>query len=277
MSVILISRNQASEVLQPADGTLDFPSSSVATKFSAILGGWLPAAFTMWTDEFRPTFIESTTQRVTVGCFVVDQSSRPTSDDALIEQRLDQRYLSRTGTRDRRRERQPMPVGEDHGLSALASLGLAYQITPFFAEENVPSAIVSFQLMRPFRSSLRSKRAQASSQIPASVHRWSRRQHVVGDGKDLGRSFHRAPVRSIQRIPSTQLRGSIGGRPRQPVRASCGNRSEISRHCSSVSSCLGSILDPAGQFARKSRDRTDMVVSFLTTNTDQNRISFSYH
>jgi hypothetical protein len=50
----------------------------------------------------------------------------------------------------------------------------------------------------------------------------------------------------------------MSGRPRQPGRASCRNRSEISRHCSSVSSCLGSILDPAELLAPMSRDRTDI-------------------
>jgi hypothetical protein len=74
---------------------------------------------------------------------------------------------------------------------------------------------------------------------------------VLGEGKCLGRSFQRAPLRRIQRTPSTQGRVGARGRPPLAEGAGSGNRSLIKNHCSSVSSGWGSILDPLGQQPRR--------------------------
>jgi hypothetical protein len=71
--------------------------------------------------------------------------------------------------------------------------------------------------------------------MPASVHSRNRRQHVEGEGKQLGRSFQRAPVRRIQRMPSAQARAGARGRPPCGDRGFSGNKSAIKDHCSSVS------------------------------------------
>jgi hypothetical protein len=148
-----------------------------------------------------------------------------------------------------------MTVGEHHDLGAFAALGLAHAFAPFFAEENVPSANDSSRLTFPFRSSARTKRAQAFSQMPAWVHSLSRRQQVAGEGKYFGKSFHRAPVRRTHRIPSTHRRGSTRGRPPLEDGGLWGNRSAINCHCSFVSSYSGSILDPAAGTSVPGRDR----------------------
>jgi hypothetical protein len=49
---------------------------------------------------------------------------------------------------------------------------------------------------------------------PCRSHCCNRRQQVAGLGYRSGRSFHRAPVRKTQRIPSSVRRSSCQGRPR---------------------------------------------------------------
>ena len=151
---------------------------------------------------------------------VVDQSARLGTQNAFFEQRFDQRHFVGTGSWDLSAQRQTTAVDEDHDLGALATLGLTYAEAPFFAEENVPSAIASCQSMRPRRSSLRNSRAQAIFHRPASVQARKRRQQVGGDGKCAGRSLHRAPVRSTREyLRRTRVTCVVGGLPsRKAVR-----------------------------------------------------------
>lgn len=244
--------------MQPADRALDLPASTISTKLASVLSGRDSATSAMRTDQFDPSSRQSLAKRVAVGSLVVNQSLGASREYAMIQQRLDERYLVRAGAGDRRREGQTAGVGENHRLSSLSALGLADHFAPFFADEKVPSANVSPRSRRPSRSSRRSSRAHALVQTPAAVHWRKRRQQVAYEGNRCGRSFQRAPLRSTHRIPSTHRRGSIAGRPHWPVRGSCGNRSAINRHCSSVSTDLGSILDPAGLSTRCWRDRVDI-------------------
>jgi hypothetical protein len=105
------------------------------------------------------------------------------------------------------------------------------------------------------RSSFESSRAQALFQIPASVHSRNRRQHVDGEGKRLGRSCQRAPVRRIQRTPSTHARTGAGGRPPLGERGLSGNKSAIRNHCSSVSCGPALVWACAGALTRLFRNR----------------------
>jgi hypothetical protein len=84
-----------------------------------------------------------------------------------------------------------------------------------------------------------------------------RRQHVVDDGKCPGKSFQRAPLRRIHKMPSTQGRIGAGGRPPAGRFGRSGKISEMRFHCSSVSSNSGSIVDPVGVSTAR-RDRFAM-------------------
>jgi hypothetical protein len=162
-----------------------------------------------------------------------------------------------------------MAVGENHELGALAALRLADAFTPFFPAQNVPSANDSARWMRPLRSSARNNRDQAFSHTPDSVHAFKRRQHVAGEGKCLGKSCHRDPVRKTQRMPSTQGRAGITGRPPSGPTDVSGNKSAIKSQCFSDNSHLGSILDPVGD-AVASRDRS-LISSLLSADYSTNQ------
>lgn len=273
--MIFVSRNQSPEVLQPTDRTLDLPATAVATQRATILRCGLDTVAPVRANQFNAAPLEPATQWVAVGSQIVNQTSRQTTQAPLLQQRFNQRYLMRAGAGNVNAQRQSGGVAVHHNLGAFAALGLAHAFTPFFAEENVPSANVSSVFTSPRASRRRSKRDQACSQMPALVQSRNRRQQVLGDGKWRGKSFQRAPVRRIQRIPSTQSRAAAGGRPPCGDGVGAGNKSWIKNHCSSVSSVSGSVMDPAGAKAPSSRDRNmgDLLRHSMLRGRNSNRLA----
>ena len=87
---------------------------------------------------------------------------------------------------------------------------------------------------RPRASSSAMKVRQRRSHVPSSSHRRRRRQQGEGLGYSLGRSRHRAPVLSTQRMPSTTARWVTQGRPPRRLRGKRGSSGSILAHCASV-------------------------------------------
>lgn len=258
MMIELIPCYKPPEVLEPADGALDFPSSLVASEFSPVLCRRFDTIAFMRSNQVDSSAEQARPQKIAVGCFVIDQGSRSAMNCAIGEQRLDESDFVWTGTGDHIAARRSMAVGQQHDLSALAPFGLAYTKAPFFADENVPSAMDCSRSILPSRSSLLTNRAHAFLNKPDSVHFFKRRQQVTYEGKCGGRSRHRAPVRSIQAIASKHSRADAGGRPPCGEGGGLSKRSEIKSHCSSVSSNSGSILDPTSDSASAEWDRCDI-------------------
>ena len=266
MCVVFVSRHQAAKVLQPANGALDFPAALDATQFSAVLDSRLSAIDPVSANQLDLSPRQSGTQWIAVGRFVVEQPLRLAPDHNRVQQRFDQRYLIGTCAFDRRGHGNSVSFTLDHDFGSLAALGLADLVTPFFAEEKVLSAVVSSKSSFPLRSSARSSRAHAACQIPVSVQARWRRQHVHEEGNDFGKSFHRAPVRSTQRIPSTQGRGRAGGRPPLGEGSGFRNKSSIRNHCSFVSCGSGSVpRSRRGSSASDARDRSLATCCLLST------------
>lgn len=254
----LIPGYKSPEVLEPADGSFDFPSSLVASEFSSVLRGRFDAIDFMRSNQVDSSFVQTGPQRVAVSCLVIDQLSRSAMNCTIGEQRLDEIDFVRTGTLDHVPARRTMAVDQQHDLSAFASFGLTYTKAPFFADENVPSAMDSSRSILPSRSSLLTKRAHAFLNKPDSDHSFNRRQQVTYDGKCEGRSRHRAPDRSIHAIASKHSREVARGRPPSGDGGGLSKRSEIKSHCSSVSSNSGSILDPTLDSASAEWDLCDI-------------------
>ena len=259
---MFVSRYQSPEILKPTDGTFDFPSAFDSPQFPSVLSRRFGAVRAMFGDQLDSHFLESGSQGIAIGGGVIQQSPRLISQNAIFDQRFDQSNFVRASAGDLSGARKPVGIDQEHDLGPFASLGLPYAFAPFFAGENVPSAIVSEKSTWPSRRSLPSRRLHALVHIPLSVHSLNRRQHVLGEGKWEGISFQRAPDRNSQTIASKQSRGHCGGRPPWGDRGLSGNRSEIRRHCSSVSSNSGSILDPIEARASSQWDRFITKVSF---------------
>ena len=257
----LIPCYQSSEVLQPADGSFNFPTLAVAPEFSAVLSWRFDAIGFVRSNQVDPAFEKSRSQRIAVGCFIVDQLFRTTSNSTVGEQRLDEFDFMRAGAFNHVAARRTVAVNQQHDLGAFTTFGLAYAKAPFLAEENVPSAIDSSRSISPCRSSLLTRRAHAFLNKPDSDHSFNRRQQVGCDGKWSGKSRHRAPVRKIHEIASKQARDEARGRPPSGDGGGSVKRSEIKPHWSSVSSCSGSILDPTLISASAEWDLCDICVS----------------
>jgi len=131
MSVVFITRDEATEVLEPSDGSLDLPSSPVAAELPPVLSGRLFAVLAVRTHEFNPAFGQPCSQRIAVGGLVVDQSTRLGGLNAPLKKRFDERHFMGTGAGDLCTEGKAMTIGEDHDLAALAALRLTYKQAPF--------------------------------------------------------------------------------------------------------------------------------------------------
>jgi len=183
MMVELIPCYKSPEVVQPTNGSFDFPPLSISPEFSPVLSRRFDAIAFVRSDQIDATFEKPRTQRVAVGSFVVNQLFRAATYSAFSEQRLDEIDFVRTGTFNHIAARRTVAVDQQHDLGALTSFGLAYAKAPFLADENVPSAMDSSRSISPSRSSLLTRRDHAFLNKPDSDHCFNRRQHVGCDGK----------------------------------------------------------------------------------------------
>jgi hypothetical protein len=215
----LIPHHKPSEVAEPRESSFDRPSAPVSSELSSIgVLGFHPVA-AVGGDEFDVAGCEPASEGIAVCGSVVDDPLGQTKRSARflqhdsIEHLLDQRRFVRRGRVEVDSQRKTFAIDHHHPLRTLAPLGFPDEGAPFFAGAKEPSAKVSSHLIRPLASSSLIKVRQILSQVPLSSQSRSRRQQVEGLGKHSGRSFHRAPLRKTQRIPSRQRRSSALGRP----------------------------------------------------------------
>jgi hypothetical protein len=116
------------------------------------------------------------------------------------------------------------------------------------------------QSSRPRASSWPRKARHSRSQVPSSSHWRRRRQQVDPLGYPSGRSRHRAPVFSTQRIPSTTSRWLTRGRPPFRERRGRGRCGSILTHCASVSRTLRLANSTSGQLSTATRDKVQELI-----------------
>lgn len=233
----LISDHDSTEIVEPADRSLDFPPTHVSSEFSPVLSLPFLTISSMWADKFYTTSVESISKLVAVGGTIINQPFRLLLRQSYFVNRLFyERDLMWRGRVGKYSERNTLAICHHHKLCSLATLGLPDVISPFFAGKNVPSAKHSSQRKRPFWSSVLRNPRHASFKESSSSHWHRRRQTVLAEGKCLGRSFQRAPLRAIQRIASKQARLSAGFCPPLPDTAYSDRYGSIKAHCSSLTS-----------------------------------------
>jgi len=253
MKECLVNRNlsfpaddQSTEVLQPCKCPLDRPSSPVTPQFTAILIFLFLVIFPIRADQINPSLGQSFTQRIAVVSFVGDNPNRffPGTTASfsrhrnLLNGRLQQFHLTRRGRIEMSTERDSLAIDHHHPLRTLSAFGLSDTLAPFFADAKLPSAKVSSQSSWPCSSSSDKNLRQISSQTPCSSHRCNRRQQVLADGYQSGRSPHRAPLRKTQIIPSKTSRLLRGLRPPLGDCVCVGSKGSSFCHCSSVINCF---------------------------------------
>src|SRR5467141_1641597 len=240
----IVAHDQASEVPQPRVGALDDPAPFVPPKRAAILCCRPNAISLVRTDQFDPALPQPLSQWIAVVRFVSDYPHRLLPRPAGVmtppyPDRRERRFREpdfRRGCRVKElSQRKTAAVDHHHPLRPLAPLGFSDSAAPFFAGAKLPSKNDSlhFNCWRSFNS-LRNAR-QTFSQMPCSSQSRNRRQQVEGCGYFSGKSCQRAPLRRIQRIPSSTRRFSIHGRPPLQCWRGLGSKGAIFCHCASVS------------------------------------------
>src|SRR3984893_18368291 len=240
----VVAHDQASEVSQPGVGPFDNPAPPIAPQRSAILRRGPNAILFVRANQLDPATLQALPQPIAVIRFVgnhphglLSRTSRtmtPSYPDRR-ERRL-RKFDFRRGCRvNVVSQRNTAAVDHHHPLCPLDPLGFSDSAAPFFAGAKLPSRNDSlhFSCWRSFNS-LRNAR-QTFSQMPCSSQSRNRRQQVEGCGYSSGKSCQRAPLRRIQRIPSSTRRFSIHGRPPRRFLRGFGSKGAIFFHCASLS------------------------------------------
>ena len=239
-----VTNDQSPEVADPCNGSFHFPATFVSPQRSTILSRrFTPVGFVR-ADQVNAALLETTAKRITVGGLVVNQTLRvlprpswpATRHRHVLQHRFDQCYFVRGRRGQLNSERNTLAACHHHPLRTLSAFGLSDAQTPFFAGAKLPSANVSSQFNCPCSSNSPRNARQIFSQTSCSSQSCRRRQHVLGEGYDSGKSFHRAPLRKTHKMPSKHRRFSMRRRPPLGEVFGLGNRGAILDHCSSVSS-----------------------------------------
>jgi hypothetical protein len=250
-----VSDAQPAKTRQPGERAFDDPPMTVAPQEPSIFIRSVHTHRAIRTDKCNPARRHLSPQSITVVASVRDQASRLASRRPAagtghldrVQRRVDERRFAGRGRRDAYSQRYTRAVDHHHALRAFATARVADGRAPFFAGAKVASMNACSHCNRPRASSwLRNARHSCSQMSWASQSR-SRRQQVLPLGYPSGRSRHRAPVRSTQRIPSTTSRFPTRGRPPRAdgrVRGRCG---AIFAHCASVSRTLRLAITTSGQ------------------------------
>ena len=238
--MVFISNNQSSEVLKPGKEPFYLPATSIASKFTTILGAWFLPSPAVWRDQLNATFLAKLLIKfIAIVSFIPDNFIRGIFGKTAVNCGFDQPHLMGRSAFNVSGDRKTRSVCDGHDLGALAAFRLADSKTPFFAGAKLPSMNASRISILP-----RSYRSSASSwtirwKIPCRTHCWNRLWHVWYGGYRWGRSFQGAPVLRIHIIPFNTSRGSLG---RRPLGSFNGVKDEITGsirfHCSFVSSIL---------------------------------------
>ena len=227
--VMFPTGNQSSVVSKPGNGALDLPTVFVTPKCPAILGwGFVPIA-PVGRNKLNALFFKFLTKLIRIIRFIPNQPLRLFTQ--LVNRLIDNLYLMWTVRGKGHCQRNTLAISHHHELRPLATLGFPDFWAPFFADTKLPSIKHSAQLIWPFLSSSWMRVCQSFSQISCSSHLFNRLQHVLGLGYFSGRSFHLAPVRRIQRMPSTTKRLFFQGRP---LLFNFGSKGSIFFHCLSL-------------------------------------------
>lgn len=227
--VMFPSSYKTSVVAKPSNSTFDFPSASISSQCSTVLGLGFTAPLAMRRHKLNALLLEFFAKAIRIISFVTDHSLRFFTQ--TLNRFMGQFHFRRTGRVKGHSQRNTLAVCQYHELRALATLGFADFEAPFLAATKVPSIKLSPHWIRLFLSKVSINLRQIFNHVPSSAHILSRLQHVLGLGYLSGKSFHRAPVRRIHKIPSRVSRLFFHGRP---LLFSLGNSGSMRFHCFSV-------------------------------------------
>jgi len=226
--------------MEPCKESFHLPSSSVSSERAAILCWSLFSVShqPMRRDQFDPSgFFQADIQRVAVIGFVSDQPLWISPCEPMMQGFVDEGHFMRRSASNPQCDRKAMALRNCHDLAPFASLCFTNSSAPFFALEKEPSMNVSLRSIPPRSCKSATMVRRMCFKVPSLTHSPNRRWQVWYGGNSLGKSFQRAPVRNIQRIPSNTGRLSRRGRPTRPLPLFPSDKSgEITAHWASFNS-----------------------------------------
>jgi hypothetical protein len=239
---VLVSYDETFESSDPTDGSFDDPSAAISGLYFGILAHVIGPILPVGGQEGDSQGFQSGPEWIAVVGLVRNEpggtrpwASRATLRDSdFIQDSFSERNLSWRGRVDQASQRYTLTIDHHHPLRSLTPLGFADSRAPFLAGAKLPSTNASSQPNSSLWSSSERKALHISLNTSSSCHCLSRRQQVVGLGYRSGRSFHLAPERASQRIPSKTRRSSARGRPPFGRKGALGMNGSIFFHCSSV-------------------------------------------
>jgi len=248
-----MTNEQPAELSQPSIGPLYDPAALISPELAPVFVPSMLVVLPIGNDQLDSAAAQSLAQRIGIVAAIRNHPFRFLPRAAfglrntdLGERGFRKRNFTRRGTFQPNSQRKTFTVDQYHPLRALAPLGFSDRRAPFFAGAKLPSRKASSHFSRPSWSSAPSSVRQACSHTPSSSHRWSRRQHVEGEGNSSGKNRHAAPVWRIHKMPSKQARLGAGGRPRRSGRClGGGSKAPTNSHCSSVNSFCRSFMTEA--------------------------------
>src|ERR1700674_3047037 len=241
---VVVAYDQVPEVAQPADRAFDHPAFSVSAQRSAVLRGRTNTIFLVRTDQFDPPTTQTSAQRIAVVRPVGNHPFRllarttrvmPSAYADRCERRLGEFDLRRGCRTKVVSQRNTLAVDHHHPLRPLAPLGFSDSAAPFFAGAKLPSRNDSLHFNCWHSCNSLKNARQTFSQMPCSSPSRKSSQQVEGCGYSYGKSRQRAPLRIIQRIPSSTRRFSIHRQPSRRSLRGFRSKSAIFFHCASVS------------------------------------------
>jgi hypothetical protein len=218
---MVVTDQYAAELTKPSISSFNLPASFVASQFPRILVTALFVVLPVLSDQVDASPFPSLPQRVGVVTAFGDHPLRllprlplASRDADFVERGVRKRNFCRRGTFQPNSQRNTFTVSQYRPLYAFTMLGFTDCRTPFLAGAKLLCRRASSHFSKTFSSNMPSNVRHRLSQTPSSSHRLGRRQQVEGEEYSSGRKYHAAPVCSIHKMPSKQLRFGAGGRPR---------------------------------------------------------------
>lgn len=247
---VLVSYDETFESPDPTDGSFDDPSAAISGLYFGILAHVIGPILPVGGQEGDSQRFQSCPEWIAIVGLVPNEpggtcpgaSPATLRDSDFIQDSFSERNLSWRGRVDQASQRYTLTIDHHHPLRSLTPLGFTDSRAPFLAGAKLPSTNASSQSNSSLWSSSERKALHMSLNTSSSCHCLSRRQQVVGLGYRSGRSFHLAPERAIQRIPSKTRRSSARGRPPLGRKGALGISGSIFFHCSSVTTRSRSLI-----------------------------------
>jgi len=252
----VITDLDASEVLQPGVGALDFPAFAVAAQFAFVLETAVTDVLSIGNDQLCLSLVEPHPQSVGIVAAIGNDSLEMRAWPSAIfawhphvrERAFGEPTLGQLRGRKLRSDRYAVAVDHHHALRTFPTTRFADRGAPFLAVMKVASRKASSQSRSRRWSSRDNSFCQAFTHTPCSSQLRNRRQHVDPSGNPSGMSRHRAPVRRTHKMPCKHARLEAHGRPRPSLRRlGSGNKGSRIFHWASLSNSCRFFIQEAQQ------------------------------